>query len=66
MDEKPNKQVLDYFMRLTGERFDDIGTRLDRMEKKMDKFLVSHWKTVGAIGVLTSIVTALLTSYFKG
>ena len=47
MEERPNKAVVDYFMQVTGEKFDEVTKRLDRIEHKTDQLIGFRWMLIG-------------------
>lgn len=64
MEERPNKQVVDYFMQVTGEKFDEVSSRLRRIEDKMEQLIGFRWMLIGmasAVSALTSIAFAIIT-----
>ena len=47
MQEQPNKAVVDYFMQVTGEKFEEVTNRLERIEHKMEQLIGFRWMMIG-------------------
>ena len=57
MEGPPNKQVVDYFMQITHEKFANIEKKLERIDHKMEKLIGFRWMMIGAAVSISAIVS---------
>lgn len=66
MDEqKPNKAVVDYFMQVTADKFDDLTKRLDRIEHKTDQLIGFRWMLIGMASVVSALMSLAIAYIHK-
>lgn len=66
MEKPPNKEVMDYFMKITHEKFDDVTKRLDKIDHKMEQLIGFRWMLIGVAATVSAIVGILTKIMMKG
>jgi tetrahydromethanopterin S-methyltransferase subunit G len=59
--QQPNKQVVDYFMQVTHEKFYSVEKKLERIENKVEQLIGFRWMLIG----MAAAVSALVEVAFK-
>jgi tetrahydromethanopterin S-methyltransferase subunit G len=62
-----DRQVAEYFMQVTKERFDGIEQRFNRIDDKLDQVVSFRWQIIGgslALSSVLSVVIAIVTIYY--
>jgi hypothetical protein len=64
MDVKANKEVVDYWMRVTGEKFESIEQQLAHIDKKLNQLIGFRMMLLGASAAVSAIVGLAVAIYF--
>lgn len=56
MESQPNKQVVDYFMQVTHEKFSNVEKKLEKIDQKVEQLIGFRWMLIGMAAAVSAIV----------
>lgn len=61
-----NKELIDYFIAQTNDRFDKIDEEFERVDGKLEELLSFKWKIIGGSVILSVFATVIVTLFLDG
>jgi hypothetical protein len=56
MESPQNKQVVDYFMQVTHEKFTSVEKKLERIDSKIEQLIGFRWMLIGMAAAVSALV----------
>lgn len=60
-----NKELRDYFIKVTHDRFEKLEHRFDKIDEKLEKLIGWRWMLIGAGVAVSAIVSFVIQILMK-
>lgn len=61
----PNREVLEYFMKMQEQKFQSVECKLARIEGKLEELIGFRWMVIGASAAVSAVVGLVIAFFGK-